>query len=100
MGKQRTIEDWLSILSQFQASGLTITEFCKQHKLTLSNFYKWRKRVDGLPTSDLNPTSKPLEPMNNNWQAITLDNKPTIAKQWDIELTLPGGVVLNMRATS
>lgn len=99
MGKRRTIEDWKLILAQFHASELTIIEFCKQHKLTVSNFYKWRKHIEQLDTRNIDLSAK-LSSASDDWQAITVNSQLANAKQWDIELTLPGGVMLNMRATS
>ncbi|AWB66266.1 IS66 family insertion sequence hypothetical protein [Saccharobesus litoralis] len=99
MGKQRTIEDWQLIFSQFHASGLTVTQFCKQHKLTISNFYKWRKRIEPLPATN-SENDIEFSASTDHWQAISVNHHSTDTKQWNIELTLPGGVVLNMRATS
>ena len=99
MGKQRTIEDWQLILAQFQVSGLSVAQFCKQHKLASSNFYKWRKRVEQLATTDIT-SQVAVSNSTDNWQAITFDTQVANTQQWDIELTLPGGVTLNMRATT
>jgi hypothetical protein len=43
--KQRTLGDWQTLIEQQQASGLPIVVFCKQNKLTTSNFYKHRAKL-------------------------------------------------------
>lgn len=40
---RRTRDDWRQIIEQQQNSDLTISGFCRQHKLTTSNFYKYRQ---------------------------------------------------------
>lgn len=32
-------EDWVALIQQQPASGLTIKAFCRQHKLSVSSFY-------------------------------------------------------------
>ena len=36
----KTITDWQSFIKQQKQSPLTITEFCEQHKISVSCFYK------------------------------------------------------------
>jgi putative transposase len=36
---KRSREDWAALIKQQPASGLTITVFCRQHKLSISTFY-------------------------------------------------------------
>ena len=36
---------WLSHLTAWRDSGVSITEYTRQHKLTPSGFYEWRKRL-------------------------------------------------------
>ncbi|WP_398427175.1 IS66 family insertion sequence element accessory protein TnpA, partial [Shewanella glacialipiscicola] len=36
---KRSHEDWAALIQQQPASGLTITAFCRQHKLCVSSFY-------------------------------------------------------------
>jgi hypothetical protein len=49
--KRRTLADWKKLIELQAQSRLSIAAFCKQNKLTPSNFYKFRNK--------LNP-SKPL----------------------------------------
>jgi putative transposase len=35
----RSHEDWVTLLQEQPASGLTITAFCRRHKVSISSFY-------------------------------------------------------------
>jgi len=41
-------QKWDDEQKQFQASGLTVREFCRLHRLTQSTFYKRRERLAQL----------------------------------------------------
>jgi hypothetical protein len=43
--KRRTREQWQRLVDKQAASELTVSEFCAQHALTVSNFYLWRKKL-------------------------------------------------------
>ena len=95
----RTPEQWQQILKQHAASGLQIAIFCKQQKLNTSSFYAWRKRLANQPSLP-SITSKPIisESAQDNWHSI--NPEPNVAASpWDIELSLPNGVVLRMNNT-
>ena len=36
---------WRKQISDFEASGMTLTEFCRSRGLSLKNFSNWRKRL-------------------------------------------------------
>ena len=44
MRKFRSSDQWLQILKDQQQSGLTISEFCRQHKISVSCFFSQRKK--------------------------------------------------------
>ena len=43
MRKIKSQEQWQQIFAEQKASGLTIVDYCRQHKLSTSNFYTRRK---------------------------------------------------------
>ncbi len=93
---QRTPKQWQAIVEQHASSDLKIVTFCKQQKITPSSFYAWRKRLkrqSPFPVIDNTPVF--TEPHHDNWVGI---NPEPIAEVscWDIELSLPSGVVLRM----
>lgn len=45
MNIQQKTKHWQSIFEQHQSSGLSIIGFCQAHKITVSTFYSWRKRI-------------------------------------------------------
>ncbi len=87
--KRRTREQWQRLVDKQAASELTVSEFCAQHALTVSNFYLWRKKL----SDDSQPFAQ-----QDNWLAfdmpVSAEKEPGGA--WEIELALPGGVVLRM----
>ena len=87
--KRRTREQWQELIDKQAESELSVSEFCTHHDLTVSNFYLWRKKL----SDDSQSLAK-----QDNWLAFDM---PASAKQnagsaWEIELALPGGVVLRM----
>ena len=43
--KHRTLDEWLELISQQQSSGLAIIDFCREHRLSTSSFYKFRGQL-------------------------------------------------------
>ena len=87
--KRRTREQWQVLVDEQAESELSVSKFCAQYDLTVSNFYLWRKK--------LSDDSQSLA-QQDNWLAFDM---PTSGNQsagstWEIELALPGGVVLRM----
>jgi hypothetical protein len=41
----RSHEQWRAILTEQQASGLTIIDYCRKHQLATSSFYVFRKKL-------------------------------------------------------
>ncbi|MEQ3659281.1 MAG: IS66 family insertion sequence element accessory protein TnpB [Glaciecola sp.] len=86
---RRSAEEWQHLIDAQQASDITIAEFCHALKINQSSFYLQRKKR--------NEMALPLPQRNNDWlpiDAVVPDLPDT--KQWQIELRLPNGVVLNM----
>ena len=92
---RRSHAQWREIFTQFEASSLSTTAFCKQQGIVYGSFMRWRQRVDA-------PTSHTAQVSAEDWLPIQVaaeaeEGSPT-ARGWDIELALPGGVQLRMRA--
>ena len=92
---RRSHAQWRDIFTQFEASSLSATAFCKQHGIAYGSFMRWRPRVDAA-------TGHTAQVSADDWLPIQLtagaeEDSPT-ARGWDIELALPGGVQLRMRA--
>ena len=46
----RSHEQWRTILNEQQTSGLTIIDYCREHQLSTSSFYVFRKKL-GITSS-------------------------------------------------
>ena len=42
---QEQVRFWRLVIESYQASGLTVKDFCKQEGLSLSSYYLWRKKL-------------------------------------------------------
>lgn len=40
---RRTPTQWQQILNQQQASGLRVTDYCRQQQISTKSFYRWRQ---------------------------------------------------------
>ena len=87
--KRRTREQWQALIDEQAESELSVSEFCAQYDLTVSNFYLWRKKL----SNDSQPFAR-----QDNWLAFDMpaSGDQSIDSAWEIELVLPGGVVLRM----
>ena len=87
--KRRTREQWQVLVDEQAESELSVSKFCAQYDLTVSNFYLWRKK--------LSDDSQSLAPQDN-WLAFDMpaSGNQSAGSTWEIELALPGGVVLRM----
>ncbi|HGM4333815.1 TPA: IS66 family insertion sequence element accessory protein TnpB [Pseudomonas aeruginosa] len=52
MRKHRTAEQWQVLIGQQRDSGLSATQFCKEHKLGYASFCSWRKRLLSQPVGE------------------------------------------------
>ena len=77
-----TKSEWAAIIKKYDASGLTIKDYCEREGLTRSNFNRWRRKVSSSSPGqfvEITPPPKKSTP------------------PWEIEVTLPHGVRLQFR---
>jgi hypothetical protein len=92
----RSAAQWQQLVIAQEASGLTVPQFCKEHGLTPSNFYWHRKKCHSPHEGSVD---QPTHPHHSPWLALNeLVSVSQDERRWQIELKLPGGVVLNMSA--
>ena len=86
---RRTSHQWQQLINDWQHSGQTVAEFCQSQHVTPSSFYLWRKRLD----TDVSETT--LSP----WIALSSSPGTDVVSgnDWQLELSLPGGVILRMK---
>ena len=90
----RSEQEWRAIKVQWKTSDLRTATFCRLENITVSAFYRWRKRYDSISPSE--------EDDESDWLSV----KPPVSEEaepdteqprWDVELVLPGNVVLRIR---
>lgn len=80
----RSAEQWRTILEGQASSGLSIGDYCHQQGISVSGFYGWKKKL------------APIEASTDDWIALAGSTERNTTS-WDMELSLPGGVVLRIR---
>lgn len=80
-------------LSQLDASGLSVRAFASRHGLSASTLYQWRwqrRRSEGATTGvNTGPEA--------GFHTIQIPSAASPTSTWDVELVLPGGVVVRTR---
>ena len=98
---RRSDAQWAKLLQQFETSGLPATTFCQQHGICYATFANRRRRAVG------EQKEPKVSSATTDWLPIDLagdgnhharEASPAVTAEWDIELGLPGGVQLRMRA--
>lgn len=90
-GRRRSAEQWRELISVFQRSGETRTQFCARHGVPLSTFAWWQSRL----RTDMPATAQPL--------FVELMPEPAAAparrsaEALDLELDLGDGLVIRLR---
>ena len=85
--KRLSKDQWRALILEQQESSLNQTQFCQHHGLCLATFYNWKKRLN---------MSAPAQPAH--WLEVPVqDVSRSSSSSWDIELQLPGDIILRMR---
>ncbi len=80
---KRTEAEWREIMEKFRASGLSRAEFCKREDIANGSFSKWQQRLMDSKAS------------TGSFVELTASQEP--ASSPEMELSLPGGVVLRWK---
>lgn len=98
MTRPRTLQRWHERLRRFHASALNAAEFCKAEKVSISAFYKWKKRLaqSTLDEPDPQPLTElqflPLGPLATpNSESEAAECEPLTTRT---TVELPGGIRL------
>ena len=87
--KKRSDDEKTEILSRQKKSGLTVTAFCKQEKLYVSQFYTWKKKFVGATRSVNRNFIKVNPPVTSHALELHLPNGiqlKTVQSQFEIEM--------------
>lgn len=88
MKKIFTDEQIVGILRGFEASGLTIKEYCRQKEVSEGTFYKWRTRFGTMEISEVRE-HRQLQQENARLKRLLAERdleidvmKEVLAKKW------------------
>jgi transposase-like protein len=86
----RTEAQWRQLIEDYEASDVSIDNFCAQNNLNCKSFYQWRKRLQQTQHS---PGTVP------DFIELTHVAKPSATQQshWDLELEFGSGTFLRIR---
>jgi hypothetical protein len=94
---RRTQAEWRGLVERFEKSGLSMTAFCARAKLPRSSLVKWRRRLGGS-----RGVERPLRSSAAFVEWIAPSSAQAEAAKekgaGELELSLPGGVVLRWKA--
>lgn len=88
---RRSTEQWQSLVDQWQTSGQSAKQFCKDQQLGYASFCQWRKRLSR--TEPKTAVNQPL-PQPSFIDLASLGS--TQPGGWHIVLSLGGGVELTL----
>ncbi len=88
MKKTFTDEQIVGILRGFEASGLTVKEYCRQKEVSEGTFYKWRTRFGTMEVSEVRE-HRQLQQENARLKRLLAERdleidvmKEVLAKKW------------------
>ena len=98
---KRSQEDWIALIKQQPASGLTITAFCHLHKFSVSTFYA--RKANKAKIKTVMPFAKATvsTPTAVTTQTQPCDARPVICLQhqtgaWTFPSSLPARYLLEI----
>jgi hypothetical protein len=94
---RRTQAEWRELIARFEQSELSITAFCRRSKLSRSSFVKRRRQLGGSARVGRHARSSPAFV---EWIAPPSAQAAAVkgGGAGELELSLPGGVVLRWKA--
>lgn len=95
----RSDAEWAALVAQFDASGLPATRFCQQQGIAYGTFVRRRRAAQNTESVESHNVNEwlPIE-LTGDEAGGDSGTSVTSTSGWDIELSLPGGVHLRMRA--
>jgi len=86
---RRSPEQWQQIINRQISSGMSQEAFCKSENLCSGTFSNWKRRLKKAPG----------DTADKDWVELPASLSPASEPPpWAMELELPGGVILRMRA--
>lgn len=92
---RRSASEWQNLISQQLESGVSQKAFCKLNNICLSTFTLWKHKL--TQTANTPPSQQSVAAPEWIELPANLDSAVPEQSTWDMELELPGGVILRMR---
>ena len=92
---RRSQAQWRDIFAQFETSRMSAAAFCKERGISYGTFVRWRQRVVSATRETAQASVDDWLPIQVTADAEASNGTP---QDWEIELALPGGIQLRMRA--
>ena len=87
---------WRSLVSGFEESGLTVSQFCEREGIGAASFYHWRSRLSRSGTRRKSqPASHPNVPAPRG-DFLDLGTLGSSSARMEVRLELGGGVVIHV----
>ena len=95
--RQRRDENaWRSVISGFDESGLTVSQFCEREGIGAASFYHWRSRLSSsVARRKKRATSGPAMPAPRGG-FLDLGTLGSSSSRMEVRLELGGGVVVHL----
>lgn len=88
--KRKSQAQWQAVIEQYQASGLSGTQFCQKNDIAYGSFCKWRQRLLSQATSHIERDEEASLAPFIDVSALTRSTE----KSWHIILKLGNGIEL------
>jgi hypothetical protein len=84
------------LVSGFEQSGLSVSQFCEQHGIGAASFYHWRSRLSPPRTTrKRQPPAVPIAPAPRS-DFLDLGPLGPSASRMEVRLDLGGGIVVHL----
>lgn len=94
--QRRVASAWRALVSGFEQSGLSVSQFCEQEGIGAASFYHWRSRLSSPRTARKSRIS--AAPVATTAQSDFLDLGPLgpRSSRMEVRLELGGGIVVHL----
>jgi transposase-like protein len=85
-------QNWQERIEDFQASGLSVEEFCQQEEISRTTFYRWVNQLrDGIPQAllEAGQVRKKIASGEDKFLPVAIKASP-------IEIEFPNGIVVRL----
>jgi hypothetical protein len=89
---RKSLTQWQALVSQYEISGLSVSEFCTTHNIGYVSFCRWRKRIQEASGYQNNRETEAFVNLADFEMAKTAPSQGN----WNITLNLGNGMQLTL----